>query len=117
MAAQLTLLLNTPEDGWPWLFPLLLPNWKFEKGATSKSAVEVAITVPCPFFASYTMCTRALWFPELVALPLTAQRFPDTASSSSSVMVMLASPPESVSDSHPATSKPANPSAATPHPA
>ena len=41
-----------PEDGWPWLFPFELPNWKFEKGATSKSAVEVAITVPCPFFAS-----------------------------------------------------------------
>jgi hypothetical protein len=46
MAAQLTLLLKAPEDGWPWLFRFALLNRKFEKDATSNSAVEVPITVP-----------------------------------------------------------------------
>ena len=31
---------KVPEDGWPFWFSTEFRNWKFENGATSKSAVD-----------------------------------------------------------------------------
>ena len=49
MAPQLTGGTKAADEGWPWLFWIVLPKSKFEKGATSKSAVDVAIVLPALF--------------------------------------------------------------------
>ena len=68
MAAQLTGGTKAADEDWPWVFATLFAKSKFEKGATSNSATDVAITLP-ELLPSYVMRTRGRLFPVFVACP------------------------------------------------